>query len=142
LLRCSVATLFRSWLASLAVGLRTLASQVRAQRHSRIACYIVFRHRKIMRKKEFASFFFSFVVSELAHFARGRIEDSSLTGSRSTGFQNCLPHCFSWSPFFYFLQNQFFFLKISAIGRIESRTKFQNSLIFIFRVMVILVSFL
>ena len=41
--RFSVATLFRSWLASLAVGLRTLASQVRAQRHSRIACYIVFR---------------------------------------------------------------------------------------------------
>ena len=52
LLRYSVATLFRSWLASLAVGLRTLASQVRAQRHSRIACYIVFRHRKTLRKKK------------------------------------------------------------------------------------------
>ena len=33
----------------------------------------------------------------------------------------------------------FFFLKISAIDWIESRTKFQNSPIFIFRVMVILV---
>ena len=42
LLRCFGARLFRSWLASLAVGLRTLVSQVRAQRHSRIACYIVF----------------------------------------------------------------------------------------------------
>ena len=42
LLRCFGATLFRSWLASLAVGLRTLVSQVRAQRHARIACYIVF----------------------------------------------------------------------------------------------------
>ena len=42
LLRCFGATLFWSWLASLAVGLRTLVSQVRAQRHSRIACYIVF----------------------------------------------------------------------------------------------------
>merc|ERR1719154_532994 len=39
-------TLFRSWLASLAVGLMTLVSQVRAQRHSRIACYIVFFHRR------------------------------------------------------------------------------------------------
>ena len=46
-------------------------------------------------KKKFASFFSSYVVSELARFARGRIEDSSLTGSRSTAFQNCLPHCFS-----------------------------------------------
>merc|ERR1719154_452518 len=35
-------TLFRSWLTSLAVGLMSLVSQVRAQRHSRIACYIVF----------------------------------------------------------------------------------------------------
>ena len=35
-----------------------------------------------------------YVVSELARFARGRIEDSNLTGSRSTAFQNCLPHCF------------------------------------------------
>ena len=77
LLRCSVATLFRSWLASLAVGLRTLASLVRAQRHSRIACYIVFRHRKIVRKIKFASLFCSYVVSELARFALGRIEDSS-----------------------------------------------------------------
>ena len=34
------------------------------------------------------------VLVELARFARGRIEDSSLTGSRSTAFQNCLPHCF------------------------------------------------
>ena len=32
-------------------------------------------------------------------------------------------------------------IKISAIGWIESRTKFQNTPIFIFRVMVILVSF-
>ena len=94
LLRCSVATLFRSWLASLAVGLRTLVSLVPAQRHSRIACYIVFRHRKMFRKIKFASLFYSYVVSELARFARGRIEDSSLTGSRSTAFQNCLPHCF------------------------------------------------
>ena len=46
LLRCFGDTLFRSWLASLAVGLRTLVSQVRAQRHSRIACYIVFFHRR------------------------------------------------------------------------------------------------
>ena len=38
--------------------------------------------------------FRSYVVSELARFARGRIEDSSFTGSRSTTFQNCLPHCF------------------------------------------------
>ena len=52
MLRFSVATLFQSWLASLAVGLRTLASQVRAQRHSRIACHIVFRYRKILRKKK------------------------------------------------------------------------------------------
>merc|ERR1719154_528334 len=52
LLCCSVATLFRSWLASFAVGLRTLASQVRAQRHSRIACHIVFWHRKIVGKKQ------------------------------------------------------------------------------------------
>ena len=51
LLHFSVATLFRSFLVPLAVGLRTLASQVRAQRHSRIACYIVFRHTKISRKK-------------------------------------------------------------------------------------------
>ena len=43
----------------------------------------------------FASLFCSYVVSELARFARGRIEDSSLTGSRSTAFQNCLLHCFS-----------------------------------------------
>ena len=95
LLRCFGATLFRSWLASLAVGLRTLVSQVRAQRHSRIACYIVFRHRKMFRKIKFASLFYSYVVSELARFARGRIEDSSITGSRSTAFQNCLLHCFS-----------------------------------------------
>ena len=87
-LRCFGATLFRSWLASLEVGLRTLASQVRAQRHSRIACYIVFRHRKILRKIKFASLFCSYVVSELARFARGRIEDSSLTGSRPL-------HCFT-----------------------------------------------
>ena len=38
--------------------------------------------------------FRSYVVSELARFARGRIEDSSFTGSRSTAFQNCLLHCF------------------------------------------------
>ena len=37
----------------------------------------------------------SYVVSELTRFARGRIEDSSFTGSRSTAFQNCLLHCFS-----------------------------------------------
>ena len=40
--RFSVATLFRSWFTSLDVGLRTLTSQVRAQRHSRYACRIVF----------------------------------------------------------------------------------------------------
>ena len=50
LLRFSEVTLFRSQLASVAVGLKTLVSQVRAQRHSRIACYIIFRHRKISRK--------------------------------------------------------------------------------------------
>ena len=43
-LRFSIAALFRSQLASHAVGLRTLVSQVHAQRHSRIACHIVFRH--------------------------------------------------------------------------------------------------
>ena len=68
LLRCIGATLFRSWLASLAVGLRTLASQVRAQRHSRIVCYIVFRHGKILRKIKFASFYCSYVVSELLDY--------------------------------------------------------------------------
>ena len=68
MLRCSVATLFRSWLASLAVGLMTLASQVRAQRHSRIARYIVFRHIKIVIKIKFASFFCSYAVSKLANF--------------------------------------------------------------------------
>ena len=41
------------------------------------------------------SFFSSYVVSELAHFARGRIEVSSLTGSHSTAFQNCLLKYFS-----------------------------------------------
>ena len=87
MLRCSVATLFRSWLASLAVGLRTLASQVRAQRHSRIACDIVFRHRKILRKKKFASFFCSYVVSELARFTRDRIEDSSFNRFALNGIQ-------------------------------------------------------
>ena len=50
---------------------------------------------KKKKKKNFASFFCSYGVSELARFARGRIQDSSLTGSLSTAFQNCLLHCFS-----------------------------------------------
>ena len=52
MLHCSIATLFRSWFASLAVWLRTLVSQVRAQRHSRKACHIVFWHREIVGKKQ------------------------------------------------------------------------------------------
>ena len=43
----------------------------------------------------------SYVVSELARFARGRIEDSIFTGSRSTAFQNCLLHCFSIGGIFH-----------------------------------------
>ena len=42
--------------------------------------------QKFKKKKNFASLFCSYVVSELARFARGRIEDSRLTGSRSTAF--------------------------------------------------------
>ena len=53
------------------------------------------KFQKFQKKKNFASLFRSYVVSELARFARGRIEDSSITGSRSTAFQNCLLHCFS-----------------------------------------------
>ena len=46
-------------------------------------------HQKYAQQNTTTSLFFSsYVVSELARFARGRIEDSSLTGSRSTAFQN------------------------------------------------------
>ena len=56
---------------------------------------IIFSNFFFLKIKKIASFFCSYVVSELARFARGRIEDSSLTGSRSTAFQNCLLTCFS-----------------------------------------------
>ena len=104
MLRCSIATLFRSWLASLAVGLRTLALLVRAQRHSRIACHIVFWHRKIVGKKK-------------------------LEEKKNVDFEN------AWSPSWIFFKINFFPLKISAIGWIERKTKFQIFPIFIFRVM-------
>ena len=140
-------------------------------------------------EKKIASFFWSYVVLELARFARGRIQDSSFNRFALNGipelpatlffgmtrkikignlvFLSIQPipdlsckfdhfwknkldfdlhghHGFSSKSknFIFYFWNFWNLDERSAIGWIESRTKFQNSPIFIFWVMVILVSFL